>query len=303
MSAISPIDYLEAKRTVDDRALHKPTYNRFVEELHVRGRGSTTRILEAGAGTGAMFRRLMKRNDLPTCDYTLLDPDAALLAFARDRIAYEAQRLGYGLTERSQTLVLDKGRVEFKISFVNDDLYRFVRRGRSWGQYDVVIACALLDLLPLRDTLHLIQAALDDEGLFYAPIHFNGVTRFNPEGPEETAVIDAYHATMDARRVNTLETGGSRTGDKLREMLPEAKATLLRSGPADWTVQPENKSYPASEAVFLEAMLGFIEESVSSVDGMDPAILSRWLTTKRERLTQATLGLHVSNLDLLAAWE
>ena len=71
--------YLAAKRTVDDRALNKDVLERLKRELP----SATVRIVELGAGLGAMASRLVDWGIVRRATYVLLEMDAALLGEAR----------------------------------------------------------------------------------------------------------------------------------------------------------------------------------------------------------------------------
>lgn len=51
--------YLASKRTVDDRALNRDVLRTFITSLHGR---EELKILEVGAGIGAMLERLLRTN-------------------------------------------------------------------------------------------------------------------------------------------------------------------------------------------------------------------------------------------------
>ncbi|MFB6257040.1 MAG: SAM-dependent methyltransferase, partial [Haloplanus sp.] len=71
--------YLEAKRTVDDRALDRRVRDRFLDELP-----GAPRIREAGVGTGVTVPRLLDWG-ITAGDYLGVDRGAEVIEYARDR--------------------------------------------------------------------------------------------------------------------------------------------------------------------------------------------------------------------------
>ena len=86
--------YLEAKRTVDDRALHRPTIDSLRRAL--TGDSGPIRIVEAGCGTGSMLRRLLAWDVLPdTVVYHGFDLDPAVVDSATTELLTWGEAAGY----------------------------------------------------------------------------------------------------------------------------------------------------------------------------------------------------------------
>ncbi|ADD07061.1 homolog to S-adenosylmethionine-dependent methyltransferase [Natrialba magadii ATCC 43099] len=86
--------YLEAKRTVDDRALNRRVLDQFVAALTARN--GPVSVVELGAGVGTMLVRLATWGCLPErVSYRLVDRDAESITRARDLVPDELENAGY----------------------------------------------------------------------------------------------------------------------------------------------------------------------------------------------------------------
>ena len=73
---------------------------------------------------------------------------------------------------------------------------------------------------------------------------------------------------------------------------------MLASGRSDWRVTPGADGYAPQEFVFVEAVLGFIEQEVGSRPDLPEA--EEWLAARRAALAAGTLGFRAENRDLVA---
>ncbi|MEZ4615530.1 MAG: hypothetical protein R2867_08455 [Caldilineaceae bacterium] len=82
---------------------------------------------------------------------------------------------------------------------------------------DLLVAHALLDLFDIPRALGQLQALLKPTAFLYATINFDGNTILQPEIDRivDDQIEAAYHATMDARIIDGLPSGDSRTGRHL----------------------------------------------------------------------------------------
>ncbi|WP_338740466.1 class I SAM-dependent methyltransferase [Haloplanus salilacus] len=251
--------YLEAKRTVDDRALNRRVRDHLVEELP-----EAPRVLEAGAGTGVTVPRLLDWG-VTAGHYRGVDRDAGVLDVARERRCAE----------------LDGDRTES--GFRVDDLTVRFDRGDaldalSTDRGDVVVAQSFLDLVPIDEALDAFEAALDPGGLVYAPLTFDGETVFQPDHPADDRVVAAYHDDIDARPGRD-----THAGRQLLDRCRGREGDVLAVGASDWIVRPRGGEYPADERYFLATILAFVESAVD-VPGIDA-----WLRTRRRQLDEGTL--------------
>ncbi|WP_281193403.1 hypothetical protein [Halorubrum sp. F4] len=311
--------YLEAKRTVDDRALHRPTLDRLREAL--ADRSSPLRVVEVGCGTGTMLRRLLAWEVLPDdVVYRGYDLREEVIGRAVEELEVWAEDAGYALEDgdpdATRTVRLDDpegGTVT--ATFAAADAVELARR--SDAEYDLLVGCAFLDLVDLDRVLGPLLGLVPD-GFAYFPITFDGETFLAPSlrgdgsvgDRTERAVLDVYHATMDAPD----RPGGSRTGRELFAALPDADAEVVAAGGSDWLVTPP---YPGDEAYFLHHLVDGIEGAVGgaladgspavadgdTVDRLSPGMVGEWADARHRVITNGQLTFGAHNLDVLARVE
>ncbi|AUX10652.1 methyltransferase type 11 [Halalkaliarchaeum desulfuricum] len=321
--------YLEAKRSVDRRAL-----SRRVREAMLAGLPPAPRVLEAGCGTGVTVPRLLSWG-LREFDYLGVDHDPHVVAFASDVRPKELRYRGYDAvdTRRGGRITASRnGRtVDATFAFETGDALELLperanekqidgRRtgergadGRRTGERgadvrrtgergaDLVIAGAFLDVVPLQPAIESIESALAPGGLAYLPITFDGGTLFAPEHPLDDAVERAYHAAIDA-----VEGRNSRAGRATLSLLGGRDGTLLVANASDWIVRPQGESvgeYPEDERWFLDRILSFVDDAVdpssAAVPGLDRDGFDDWLETRRRQLAAGELSYVAHQYDLL----
>lgn len=283
--------YLQAKRSVDDRALNRSVYAALTSHPLLQPR--PLRVLEVGCGSGAMAERLLAWGTLEPnagVHYVGIDSDAASIAAARERLAAPP-----GFT------------LEFRL----DDLLR--PPAPDAPPFDLLIAHAVLDLLHLPTALPLLRSRLRPGGLGWLTINFDGETIFEPEidAALDTAIIAAYHSSMDARVTAGLPSGSSRTGRKLFAALPAAGFAILAAGPSDWVVysQPApggttggatgGAGYVHDEAAFLRALVQMLADEPAVRTAVPAPQLAAWCTQRLAQIAAGSLTLIVHQLDFL----
>lgn len=281
--------YLAAKRTVDDRALHRPTLDRLSDAVADR---DSLRVLEVAAGIGTGLQRLLAWDCLPDrLDYTLLDSDAGCVETAHDRLTTWATDTGYEVEETDGALELTRDTESVVVGFETADALGYAAQADD--RFDLLVGQAFLDIVDLDDALPELFDLVADGGLAYFPVTFDGVTHFAPVAdPElEAAVLDAYHATMDAPD----RPGGSTTGRDLLAAVPDAGGEVVAAGGSDWLVHPP---YPADEAYFLHHL---VDTVAGAVEGDVPDEDRRaWAAERHEAVATEELTYLAHNLDVLA---
>ena len=106
-SSYSFTKYLLAKQTVDDRALNHQVWQWLLGWLKT-ATPQPLRILELGAGTGAMAERLLRADVLHHAIYTAIDADPETIAQARRhfRLPTWATEQGVHVTDEASGLRL-----------------------------------------------------------------------------------------------------------------------------------------------------------------------------------------------------
>ena len=307
------VRYLQAKRTVDNRSLNWKVLKDF--ETHI-SRGSQEddsllRVLEVGAGTGAMLLRLYQRKAI-FCKYkqvyytfvdikrkvldaasaevrSFLDVSGRSTSAAPSQLATEELPTNIsdgdsvhkaGEADASPTIISEVDIGNTHITFVLDDAMRYLQDQRNC--FDVIIAAAVLDLWELDYSLPIMFNALDKQrgiGAFYFPINFDGTTDLFPpssHGPDfDKFVEDTFHGAMGKRKTLGYHTTACHTGRLLFPMIRGLKANVKSAGGSTWLVAPApHGGYPNDEQYFLETIVSFIASSLPN-DKSEPFLSSR----------------------------
>jgi SAM-dependent methyltransferase len=270
--------YLEAKRSIDDRALSARVRDRLLSELPAE-----PRILDVGCGTGTTVPRLVEWG-VDAGSYRGVDGDRGVIDFARDVRPEAMRRLGHAVTETEFGCTIG----DLSVTFETGDALETLADAEG---VDLVVAQAFADLVPIAGIRSGIESALRPGGLAYLPITFDGGTIFQPDHPADQAVEAAYHATIDAEPGRDVHAGRH-----LADACRRGDGTLLAMAGSDWVVRPREGTYPADEAYFLDRILGFIEQALGDA-AVDRA--EDWLATRRAQLTAGELTYVAHQYDLL----
>ncbi len=293
--------YLDAKRSVDARALNRRVWGRFVEALS--GCSSPVRVLEVGGGVGATVERVVEALEGASPDrlhYTLVDIEPDNVAAARERLQQWADRRGYSVSGREQQTWTD-GAMDVTVRFVTADLFDLAS-AREEASYDALIAQAVLDLFDISAVLRALRPLLRSGGLWYLPIHFDGVTAFEPpvDPALDARIEQLYHESMAEAPDRHGGPAGPHCGRRLLTRLPELDAPLLDAGSSDWIVVPRDGEYPGDEAYFLHHILRFVETELSGHPELTAPAFAEWLRTRRRQIDDGTLVYVAHQLDVLA---
>jgi SAM-dependent methyltransferase len=272
------IRYLEAKRSVDERALSVRVRDRLLASLPDR-----PRVLEAGCGTGMTVSRLLQWGVDPR-RYVGVDRDQGVIDFARSARLAALQYTGYDVTATDMG-----GRIgDFPFTFkIGDALTAFEEEGNA----DLLIAQGFMDLVPIQEAVSAFETALRPGGLAYFPITFDGGTVFQPSHPADETIERAYHDAIDADPKRE-----SYAGRHLLDLLQRREGTLVAMGASDWIVRPQEGTYPADEQYFLDVILDFIAEALQSNERVEA---TDWLDTRRRQLADGELTYMAHQYDLL----
>jgi hypothetical protein len=296
--------YLRAKRSVDDRALNRRVLETVTDRLAAVAEHESIRVLEVGAGVGTMPARLAAWDVLPAdVEYIAIDIDETSIEVGCELLPKWLREAGYTVEEATPR----DGQARFEASQEGNQLAVECRvenafepdPGASDGQFDCVIAPAVLDLVDLEPTLDSLETRLRPGGYLYAPITYDAGTRFTPgfDSDLDLAVEQAYHRHMDEIR----EGGTSRSGRRLLDVLADRGDDILAVGGSDWIVRPENGSYPGDEELVIEHVLETIGDALSEFDhGIDPERLDAWLDDRHQRRDAGALTYIAHHLDVFA---
>jgi SAM-dependent methyltransferase len=306
MTGFGPINfvrYLASKKNVDDRSLNHCVWRRLTSALSSAEAGRPLRLLEIGAGIGAMLERLLEQVALSDLDYTLLDINAACLEECRRRITQRAIRQGcepVRLDEGTLQVATESGRQ--LISFMHADVFDFIRAGDPAPGWDVILAHAFMDLLDCTALLPDLCRQLRTGGLLYLSLNYDGETIFLPvlEDEFDRHIIELYHHSMDTRIVQGRPSGDRYTGRHLLALLAAAGTEILAAGSSDWVVLPRARRYFADEAYFLHAILQTLEMQLKHHRDLDSQRFAEWIAQRRHQVQTGELIYIAKNLDVLA---
>lgn len=296
------IEYLDSKRSVDDRALNRHVLSALQTALQAGPGGTRLKVLELGAGVGTMITRLLDWQVLPSSDYTALDIEHELVKEGRRRLGRyaleHALMPGCGL---AREITLRSGDTEHSVAFVSSDALKYCKRAEFANSFDLLIAHAFLDLLNLPTALPALLGALKPTGLFYFTLVFDGVTHFEPPlDPDlEGQIQSLYHQTMDERMIDGKPSGDRFSGRHLLGELLDGGADILAAGPSDWLVFPTAGRYPSSESQFLHHILDTIESALNQNRELDQARFADWLRDRHSQVEAGDLIYLAHQLDVL----
>ena len=303
--------YLEAKRTVDDRALNRRVLERFTTALS--NRPEPVRIVELGCGVGTMIARFAEWDCLPArVSYRAVDRDVASIQRARELVPARLEAAGYTVAP------LESGADETVGGDIPKSTTIAARPDESGGDAatrleitlevadafeleddaDAVVAAALLDIVALEDAVAGIAGLLTEDGLCYAPITYDGGTTFAPRDRLDDRIEAQYHRHMDEVR----DDGSSRTGSALLATLPRHGWDVLAAGGSDWIVRPSAGEYPDTENLVVGRILGTMADALESMPSSDLDADARegWFDRRWRELEDGELVYVAHNLDVLA---
>jgi len=292
--------YLAAKKSVDDRALNQGVWQKLAQELARGSAEAPLRVLELGAGGGAMFERMLAWGLLQSADYTALDTQAENIAYARRRLPEWARRGAYRVEEMpAGELVFSRGSQRVRLRLEVCDVFDFIARERAQRSWDLLVAHAFLDLVDIPASLPQIFSLSAADGLYYFTINFDGATLLEPAiDPElDEQVEKLYHRSMDDRLTGGKPSGDSRSGRRLFAHLREAGATILAAGASDWVVFPGAGGYPQDEGYFLHYIVHTIQEALTGHTELEPARFAEWVAERHEQIERGALVYIAHQLD------
>jgi hypothetical protein len=283
--------YLLAKKTVDARALNTCVWRHFLERLSTRG--TSLRVLEVGGGVGATAERLiaaLEARAVAQVTYTLVDVTEENLHTAASTLCDWADGRGYAVTGRGAQQEWRSEALSVSLRLVHADLHDVT----TDTPCDALIGQAVFDLLDVPVALEALRPSVRADGLWYLPIHFDGITAFEPrlDGGLDATIERLYHESMG---------DGVHSGRRLLTQLPAAGADIVAAGGSDWVVHPTADGYPGAEGYFLHHVLHFVETELQGHPALSAKALAEWSETRHRQVERGTLVYIAHQLDVLAA--
>jgi hypothetical protein len=291
------VRYLEAKRTVDDRS-----FSRRVREILTELLPPEPQIIDIGAGTGATVPRLL---DLGIGgSYRGIDSSEQLTAYAHAVRSRELRFRDFEVTTAPEykftvsnisgtdtdtdTNTTSDAESSLDVVFETDDA---LAAASDADDIDLLMAQQFMDLVPIERALGVFLDALRPGGLAYFPLTFDGTTVFQPDHPADDAVETAYHDAIDA-----VPDRDSHAGRHLLDILRNRPGAVRAVDAADAVVYPQENRYTGDEQYYLQQLLTFVEETVTS-DAVPE--IDDWLASRRQQISDGVLSYVGHRYDIL----
>lgn len=296
--------YLDAKQSIDARALNRGVEERFFAELtHLGGtKDAVVRVLDVGAGlapTAYRVVRAIEESSTTHLRYDLLDRSQALLEQARASLANWLKERSYRVEWDGEHLTGTRNSLTVGFRFHAQALAEYLTTSLP-ASFNAVIAQSFLDLTDTARVLKEFKEGLRTGALLYFPLHLDGETRFLPTQSKQLSdrVLRLYHESMK-RDTDFGTSDGADTGKTLLRCIP-AIGELLEVGSSDWFVLAnDDGEYPQDEAYFLYHILHFVENELQADDRITPEALSDWLSQCRRHVEDGTLIYQAHQIDVL----
>ncbi|BBM86383.1 class I SAM-dependent methyltransferase [Candidatus Uabimicrobium amorphum] len=288
------IDYLESKKTVDDRALNRVVLKKMCDYLYEVTKEKSLHIVEMAAGIGTMLERLIDWDLLPSTTYTMVDVSEEYIFRAKERIQIWAKRKNVDFTERNEKFILKKRDKKFEIDFCVADATRFF--SRTSKKYDLVIAHAFLDLVDTEELLPFLFGALNDKGAFYFSINFDGETIFLPQisANLDQKIVYDYHRVMDEQQIKGKSVSGTNVGRNLFSYIHNAGGEIMEAGSSDWTVFPSGNRYSHRENYFLHCIIDTVSQTLKNQINYN---IDSWIAARHDQIKNGELVYIAHQLD------
>jgi hypothetical protein len=292
------IRYLAVKRQIDDRSLSQSVWRTLRHRLRQATKMRPLDVIEMGGGIGTMFDRTLDWALAPHMQYTLVEANRAYLTECESRL----KRLPY-ISTGSKNLYCGQAPsgVSFVLEILCANIYAVIDDPTMFGQWDVVMAHAVMDLVNIPETLHGFQRLLRLGGLLYLTLNYDGLSCFLPqwETEFEAMLVSRYHLSMDNRIIEGRRSGSSRSGRQLILNLLSAKLPLIAVGNSDWIVLPQRGGYTRGEAFFLETIVQTIQRQLQQDSAVDQHKLAQWAKHRIAQIAAGELIFMARNLDIL----
>lgn len=280
MSEIFDAGWLALREAYDACARSRAIADALIALLPAR-----PRLLDLGAGTGALFRWLAPRLYRAQA-WTLFDADAALLDAAFEGIALWAEALGLRTTTPGRALLVHAPGGAWRIEAAVGDLADLARLPLA-GQHAVVNS-ALGDLVsaPWAEALAGRLAVP-----FYAALLVDGRRQFLPPHPADGLLRRAFR--RDQRRDKGFGPAlGTRAPALLAGAFRRRGFCVLRA-PSDWRIG-------RAEAAMLGALVDGDAEGALGTAPREAARIAAWRAVRAAQIVRRRLALRVGHCDLLA---
>jgi SAM-dependent methyltransferase len=296
------IRYLEAKKSVDDRALNQRVWRCLGRDLMQGTPHAPLRVLEVGAGVGTMFERMLEWGLLEFATYTALDLQPENISQASQRLADWGGRHAFQVSwSPGGEMIFERQASRTVLQLEAIDLFDFSAREKGKQIWDLVVAHAFLDLMNIPGVLASLFELCAPTGRYYFSLIFDGLTLLDPviEQTLDEQIQELYHRSMDERRVRDGESGGSHSGRRMFSYLRDAGASILAAGSSDWVVFPTSGGYILDEAYFLHYIIHTIQQALSGSLELNKDRFEAWIAERHAQIERGELVYIAHQLDFI----
>ena len=264
---------------------HRISYDAKARNLNVETscqeylkRQKKLKIIDFGAGTGANCRYYFSKISQEQ-EWFLVEQNQELLEIALDRLIVWAQENGYESQLQNSRLVAIL------------DLENLI----DLNTFDLAVANAVFDLFSEKQFQTLLECLKKYQLPMLATINYTGMN-FIPQTDNDSDFIKYYHHHM--QRHQYFGRGmGPECGSFMWEAMKGIGMKVLQ-GESPWEISN-------SDPVFLEFILGFMEESIPEIieEATLQDELNTWLLEKEQMMSQKKLSCSVAHQDFWGYWE
>ena len=293
------IRYLEAKKSVDDRAINRHVWQVLSESLPKTSPEKPLRIVEMGAGIGTMIERMIEWDLLDYANYTAIDAQPENIQHAQQRLLNWSSDHDYQAVELADGLKIIADGIELSVNLIDVDLFDFLSDQRNLNSFDLLVAHAFLDLMDLPATLSQIFRLGQDGCLFYFTVNYDGLTILKPviDNDFDKHVMKLYHRTMRERIHNGKQFGDSQAGRHLFDQIQDSGGRILAAGSSDWFVFPNSSGYYQDEAFFLHYIIHTIYRALRDKPELDLEQFEQWIRQRHAQIDKKELVYIAHQLD------
>jgi SAM-dependent methyltransferase len=293
------IEYLAAKKVIDDRSLNRQVWSSMQTTLGKQYDSQTLRILEIGCGIGTMAERFLAHWTAGNCDYIGVDLQPDYIEHARGRFPAFASENGFNVEASStQAIVLHSPKgLQHQVQFEVADVLDLPEELAQPDSFDLIISHAFLDLVNIGEVVPSLLRLLHSTGYIYFSLVFDGLTEFLPLIDEQfdAQIIELYHRSMDDRVVGGIRSGHSQTGRRLYGVLQQNGATVQAIGASDWAVKAQEKD--SAENLFLHSILKMVHEELSNHPELEATRFKSWTEQRQRQIDSGELVYIAHQLD------
>jgi SAM-dependent methyltransferase len=248
------------------------------------------RILDLGAGTGALLRWLGHFIGRAQA-WTLVDADAALIERAFDTIAERAEDAGWGVTfPGRRTLLVHSPRGAWRVEGLLADL-REAPDNLPLHAVDAVVNTALCDLVSEAWLEEMAAACAEYRLPFYAALNVTGRERFSPPHRDDALVARGF--ARDQARDKGFS--GTALGAKAPAAIAaafEAHGYEVLRAPSDWIV-------PRTASRMAVALSDGHANAAFRWERRNAKRIGRWMLDRAAQARDLRLGVRVGHADVL----